>query len=227
MNWSARRISEIAKINNATRYLEIGVHDGATFVDVDIEYKDAVDPDFRFDTNAHASDKVRFFTQTSDAFWTSDSPLTYDVIMIDGLHTYEQTLRDLLASLRFAHARTVWLIDDTVPCDVFSALPDQGACYRERNRAGLSGWEWHGDVFKIVPAIHDFLPVLSYATLMNSGNPQTVAWYTPRTNFAPKFNDLEAISRLTFYDVEPNASLFNYADEGEAMARLRADFARG
>ena len=131
MNWSARRINAAARINNARTYLEIGVHNGDTFFDVEIEYKDAVDPHFLFETSPLTSEKVRFFSQTSDAFWTSDKPLKYDLIFIDGLHTFEQTFRDLLCSMRFSHDRTVWLIDDTLPTDVvFSAIPDQAKSYR-------------------------------------------------------------------------------------------------
>lgn len=222
MNWSARRINAIAKLNSAQHYLEIGVNEGQTFVDVEIEHKDAVDPDFKFDISKHASDKVRFFETTSDAFFTSDKPKQYDVIMIDGLHTFEQTFRDLLCSLRFAHAKTVWLIDDTVPSDVFSAIPKQGVCYKERQQAGLGGWQWHGDVFKMVPAIHDFLPTLDYATLIGSGNPQTMAWYNPRPDFQPKHNNLETVSRLTYFDIEPNAKQFKYSSETDGLARLEA-----
>lgn len=220
MNWSARRINEIAKLNNASSYLEIGVNKGVTFVDVDIENKDAVDPKFLFDTDEYATDKVRFFDQTSDAFFTSDKPKVYDVIMIDGLHTFEQTFRDLLCSLRFAHPKTVWLIDDTVPVDVFSAIPRQNQCYKERQKAGLGGWQWHGDVFKIVPAIHDFIPTLDYATIIGSGNPQTMAWYRPRPEFQPKQNDLEKISRMSFFEIEPNVEQFNYCSHDDALAQL-------
>lgn len=222
MNWSSRRINAIASINEAEHYLEIGVATGKTFEDVNIKFKDGVDPNFGFDTAKLASDRDRFFSQRSDDFWISDQPKIYDVIMIDGLHTFEQTFRDILCSMRFSHTKTVWLIDDTLPSDVFSAIPNQQRSYSERRKMKIEGIPWHGDVYKIVPAVHDFLPILSYVTIVNSGNPQTLAWYAPRSSFKPQANNLEAISRMTFFDIEPNIKIFNLVDEETAMKLLKS-----
>ena len=226
MNWSARRTNTSALLNSAERYLEIGVQKGETFLGVNVGYKDAVDPAFLFDTRRLASEKLRFFSQTSDEFWTSDQPSLYDIIMIDGLHTFEQAFRDLLCSMRFSHERTVWLIDDTLPSDVFSAIPDMQKSFRERQKMKIAGLPWHGDVFKIVPAIHDFIPVLEYVTIIKSGNPQTLAWYGSRPGFRPRTNNLESISRMSFFDIEEHLSIFNLVEEDEAFARLRSAFSR-
>ena len=227
MNWSVRRIKAASVINHARRYLEIGVHKGETFLDVDVEFKDGVDPEFAFDTKPCSSDRVRLFRGTSDAFWASGNPAPYDLIFIDGLHTFEQAIRDLLSSMRFSHPRTIWLIDDTLPCDVFSAIPDKEQSFRERARAALPGLPWHGDVYKVVFAIHDFIPVLNYATITGSGNPQTLAWYAARTDFQPQLNSWEAISRMTFFDIEPHLRLFNVMEEDAAMAAQRSQMAAG
>ncbi|MFM8952356.1 MAG: class I SAM-dependent methyltransferase [Planctomycetaceae bacterium] len=225
MGWSARRIAAAAAINNARTYLEIGVKDGDTFLDVGIERKDGVDPAFSFDTSLFATERVRFFSQTSDEFWVSRNPLTYDVIFLDGMHTFEQTMRDLVSSMRFAHARTIWLIDDTLPSDVFSSIPHRERSFYERKRMNLPGLPWHGDVYKLVFAIHDFIPVLNYATITGSGNPQTLAWYAAGKDFAPAVNCWEAISRKTFFDIEPALGLFRVMDEHTALAMVRADLA--
>ncbi len=224
MAWSNRRIKRIKALNNAKTYMEIGVAAGQTFLGVDIAYKDGVDPNFRFDTAPVVTDQVRLFSQTSDAFWTSGQGLVYDVIMIDGLHTFEQTFRDIVASLRYAHARTVWLIDDTLPNDVFSAIPDMGRCFHERRKMNIEGNAWHGDTFKVVPAIHDFIPTMDYVTIVNSGNPQTLAWFGSGADFAPFANNLETISRMTYFDIEPNIDLFRLVDEDQAFERLKAAF---
>ncbi|HUQ36473.1 MAG TPA: class I SAM-dependent methyltransferase [Aestuariivirga sp.] len=224
LDWSVRRIHKIKEINAGISYLEIGVETGSTILNVDMPRKDGVDPLFKFDTDLFASSDVRFFSQTSDAFWTSGKSRTYDIIMIDGLHTFEQTFRDLLCSMRFSHQQTVWLIDDTLPSDVFSAIPDQARCLRERQKLGSRNRAWHGDVYKIVPAIHDFIPVFDYATIVKSGNPQTLAWFSNRNDFKPRLANLEAISRMNYFDIEPNLGLFNIADEDEAFSRLRTTF---
>jgi methyltransferase family protein len=227
MSWSVRRIGKIKEMNGAQSYLEIGVYSGQTFLNVDLARKDAVDPKFRFNVDDYKSETVRFFQMTSDEFWTTAPALAhYDIIMIDGLHTFEQAFRDFVCSLSHSHERTVWLIDDTVPSDVFSAYPDQARSYAERQRMGLQDFPWHGDVFKLVLALHDFFPTVNYATILNSGNPQTLAWYGQRTGFAPVLNNLEAISRLAFFDLEGLQRAFNFAEEEPAFERL-AEAGRG
>lgn len=220
---SVRRINEIIDMTGAKRYLEIGVATGVTFQGVNAVFKDGVDPNFRFDVVEVATENHRLFAMTSDAFFGSARPhRTYDVIFLDGLHTFEQTFRDLLASLLHAHAGTVWLIDDTLPTDVFSAQRDFRFAVRKRKEAGLKGGHWHGDTFKVVLALHDFFPNMSFRTITTGGNSQTVAWLAPRQGFAPSFDDLEAISRLTFFDLENLKNEFNFCSEKEALDALRA-----
>lgn len=225
MNWSVRRIDSISALNNADRYLEIGVNKGETFLNVQARFKDGVDPDFQFDTMAFATPGIRFFTQTSDQFWISGEPGLYDIIFIDGMHTFEQTLRDFIASIRHSHRRTVWIIDDTLPSDVFSSLRDKEHSFRERRQHGLGGLPWHGDVYKVVLMFHDFFPGFSYRTIIGSGNPQTIVWQAPRKAFQPKLNSLEAISRLTYFDIQSNANLFNLTDEEASLRNLSSDLA--
>ncbi len=43
------RINRLAAINGAQRYLEIGVAEGYTFMDVKIAHKTGIDPNFLFD----------------------------------------------------------------------------------------------------------------------------------------------------------------------------------
>lgn len=221
---AAARINTLAQRYEAENYLEIGVRRGDTFLAVNMPRKVAVDPAFAFDVKAHESPAVHFFSVTSDEFFAElaarpaeadpltsakpGEPLTFDIIYIDGLHTHEQSLRDFEQSLRFSHANTIWLLDDTVPCDPYSALPDQQKALALRRQAGLHGNAWHGDVFKTVFALHDRHPEFSYCTLMG-GNPQTVVWrhaesHEPRT---PVFASLEEIARLSYFDMLEHAAL--------------------
>ena len=191
---SAARINRLASIRSATRYLEIGVAGGKTFLEVDIGTKHAVDPQFRFDTDPHETETVRFFPVTSDAYFTGEAPagLRFDIIFLDGLHTFEQTLRDFCATMPHSHQDTVWIIDDVFPSDIFSALPSQEEANALRKVHGQSGRSWNGDVYKCIFAIHDFFPNFSFRTFEpGHGRPQTVVVNRPRPDFAPRFNDLE------------------------------------
>ena len=109
-------------------------------------------------------------------------------------------MRDFENSLRFSHEKTLWLIDDTVPSDAYSALPDPEVSRYKRRLAGLERGDWHGDVFKTVFAIHDNHPEISYCTLMG-GNPQTVLWRAPKSGRTPIFSSISEIKETSFYDM--------------------------
>src|SRR6187200_105310 len=108
INHSVRRINQLAAALGATRYLEIGVEDGLTFFNINIPDRTAVDPNLLFDYRPMQSDRTHFFKISSDEFFAHHPPpAPFDIIFIDGLHTFEQALRDLLNSLLFAHERSV------------------------------------------------------------------------------------------------------------------------
>jgi|GEM_PF-430387 len=201
---SVRRLNTLANAINAKTYLEVGVSRGDTFFSIDIADKTAVDPAFKFDWKAAQTDTVVFNEVPSDEYFVGcDTSKKFDLIFLDGLHTFEQTFRDFCNSLAVAHDRTVWLIDDVVPTDPYAAWPDQLEGIRLRKKTfGLDVRGWQGDVFKVVFMIHDFFPMMSFRTINSRGNPQTLVWKAPRTNFKPVFNNAEAISRLNFFDFQ-------------------------
>ena len=214
-----RRIKTLAEGLNAQTYLEIGVNKGRTFFPVSIPHKTAVDPRFLFDKAAvEQSDKVMLKEMTSDDFFSA-LPMThkYDVIFLDGLHTFEQTYRDLCNSLLHSHERSVILIDDTKPCDVYSAIPHQNKALRYRKQAEGKGIGWHGDVFKVVFALHDFHPGLNYRTIMGTRNPQTLVWRSNTGWRSPLFNSLETISRLSYFDFVDHIDILRLCSEEEAI----------
>ena len=220
---TATRLAGFANIKKIENYLEIGVSRGNTFLNVSFPLKHAVDPQFQLDKSAHESDTVRFYETTSDDFFLNhaDPGLKYDLMFLDGLHTFEQTFRDFCCSQAHCHDGTIWLIDDVHPNDIFSAHPKQKAAYRFRSRHGLQGKAWHGDVFKLVFAIHDFFPNLSYRTIVGRGNPQTVVIRRQRPDFAPVFRNLERISRMTYYDFVAHRDRMNLAKDDEVLDWLR------
>jgi hypothetical protein len=224
MSYSSRRINALAKILRAERYLEIGVYRGETFRDVDIVDRTAVDPNFLFDTTELENQHTHFFKQTSDDFFASQ-PLgaPYDIAFIDGLHTFEQLVRDLSNALLRTHENSVLILDDTVPNDVYSTLPTVASTYRHRVAAGDLDTSWHGDVFKIIYYIHDFWPGLNYRTIVGSGNPQTLVWKSYDFRRAPLFDNLEKISRLTFFDLQDHYEILMAVSEEEALAILEKE----
>jgi Methyltransferase domain len=217
--WSVRRLNRLGTALRASSYLEVGVFAGSTFNAVTIPHRTGVDPRFQFDIEAVADDQTVLKTMTSDEFF-AELPIgeTFDVIYLDGLHTLEQTYRDLCNSLIHSHQRTVILIDDTKPSDVYSAIPDFEKAIRHRRAAGGDSPCWHGDTFKVVFAIHDFHPALNYRTIVGSGNAQTLVWRSIEGRRAPRFDSLEAIARLTYFDVLDEDFIMRCCSEDEAIS---------
>jgi hypothetical protein len=176
---SARRINQLlGAFAGESRYLEIGVLRGRTFEKVRATYRFGVDPQPRFDVT-RLPRRVTIRACTSDEFFsTLDHDNQFDVVFLDGLHTFEQTYRDLVNALQYCSSGFV-LIDDVVPCDGASALPDQDEARRERVRRQLPGDPgiWHGDVFKVVVALSEYhSSQVGFCTIVGGGNPQTIAW---------------------------------------------------
>ncbi len=235
INHSVRRIHAIAERTGAKKYLEIGVCRGETFLHVDLPFKVAVDPNFLFDTAPHERAACRFFPVTSDSFFETLSkdgelfraapagdanPETFDLIFLDGLHTFEQTARDFTNSLRYAHDKTVWILDDTVPCDPYSAHPSMDASYEIRKEAGVGGYEWHGDVFKVVLWLHDMHPRFSYCTVMDGGNPQTIVWRAEPQPRPAAFAGVDAIQAMEYFSMLANADCFAPVFEKDFLSCL-------
>lgn len=219
MNHSARRVNFLANALGARNYLEIGVNDGQSFFDITVPERTGVDPDFRFDIEEKKAPNTWFVPKTSDAFFAGrQSMAPFDLIFIDGLHQFEQVVRDISNSILHSHAGSVILIDDTKPNDVYSSLPDMAATMRFRRAAGFDHPAWHGDVFKAVFYLHDFWPSLNYRTIVQGGNPQTLVWRSTTDALrSPRFNSLERISRLTYFELCDNLDILRESLEDDAL----------
>ncbi len=223
---TADRLLTIADFHPVQSYLEVGVYAGGTFNAVNFPRKVAVDPNFMFDTRTAAGPGIDFHELRSDEYFTSpDHHERFDLIFLDGLHEFRQTLRDFINALDYSHAASVIVLDDVLPNDVFSALPDVSRAYRfrELNRPGNPDRSWHGDVYKVVLAIHDLFPRISYCTVnRGEGNPQTFCFRSPRRDFRPHFASLEQIERLSYFELLDHLDLLNPVSEDEAFQIVRA-----
>lgn len=221
-----RRINSLVQRLGYSSYLEVGVARGETFFAVaGCSRKVAVDPRFQFDRPqmAQGDDSERFYQMTSDAYFAGPgSDQVFDFVYLDGLHTWAQTLTDLLNSLARTRQDSLILIDDTVPCDPFSAIPDQGRALRSRAKYGNGSRKlaWHGDVFRVVLYIHDYLPHLSYATIVTRGNPQTLVWREHRTDVAPLTRHATEIDSFDFYWLDEHMDVLHPDPEESVLDRV-------
>lgn len=203
-----RRLNWMLDHYNGARYLEVGVFKGVTFSRIQAERKVAVDPKFHFDVPP-PSQHADHHETTSDVYFSNIAKdAVFDVVFLDGLHTYEQTFRDFCNTILHVHDKSIIVIDDTIPNDPYSALRDQKLAVESREQHGGKGRSWHGDTYKCVLAIHDFFPAFSYVTVMNDGNPQTVIWRESR-NSSPTFGRAEHIGQMDYFDFRRRIALFN------------------
>ena len=221
MNQSARRINLLAAGLRAQKYLEVGVDKGLTFADVKIKERTAVDPQFKFDPTPFVNENTEFHEQTSDHFFSEiEIETIFDLLFIDGLHQFEQVVRDFSNAIIHSHPRSVIILDDTKPNDIYSASPLPEETLKFRRLTGSQDTSWHGDVYKVVFYIHDFWPALNYRTIVGSGNPQTLVWRSKNFNRKPLLNNLESISRISYYQLMKNIIVLRECDEGIAIAEV-------
>ena len=107
---TAKRINEILKHTGGQNYLEIGVNYGFTFQGVKAVMKTGVDPNKKIIGLGWNI----FHKMSSDLFFTKNR-ISYDFIIIDGLHEYNQMLKDVINSLNFLKFGGMILIDDVFP----------------------------------------------------------------------------------------------------------------
>ena len=222
MAHSPRRLNYLIEALYAKKYLEIGVLKGATFKNIIADVKYAVDIKFLFDyQQLGESSNEKYFQLSSDDFFAALTYLEkFDVVFLDGLHTFEQTYRDFCNTLIHTTDHSVILIDDTLPNDPFSALKNQSRAVRMRKHCHNQSKTWHGDVYKLVLLIHDFYPSLDYITIVDSGNPQTLVWRADsKKQRQPVFNDLEKISRLSYFDLIDNFQMLQPDSELVALEK--------
>lgn len=119
-------LNEIVARNGVQSYLEIGCRDDECFSQIHAAHKVGVDP--------ASGGTVR---ATSDEFFASNSE-SFDLIFVDGLHLYEQVVRDIRNSLAALKPNGVIVLHDCLPLNCV-------AQYREQ-----ASREWNGDVWKAI-----------------------------------------------------------------------------
>ncbi len=133
-DWNSQNFNRTALLNfiischprkNNSKYLEIGCQNNYNFNAICLRKKIGVDPDI--------GGTLRL---TSDQFFEENNE-KFDLIFLDGLHTYEQTKKDLLNSLKIINDDGVIVLDDFIPRN-----------WKEHFTPRVQT-NWNGDVWKI------------------------------------------------------------------------------
>jgi hypothetical protein len=172
-------INNCIKQINAKSYLEIGTSLGETFFSIKCLHKIGIDPFVDLNKMPPARLKLRWllykfnnllhddfyrrsqtFLMTSDEFFERlANPIIYprnlDVAFIDGLHTYQQALKDIENCLKYLSPKGVIIIHDCKPTTEAMAYPAKS--FEDAKSKNLPGWtgEWCGDVWKVIPKLRE------------------------------------------------------------------------
>lgn len=206
----------------APSYLEIGVDQGATFRAIQAPRKVAVDVCFAFPWQEEAarpeSAGASYHEVTSDDYFSGPRGAEmFDVVFIDGLHTYEQTLRDLLNACACLRRGGVIILDDVMPTTYAASLPDLALSRQFWLATNNPDGSWMGDVFRLVFFIEAFMPAFSYATVAENHG-QLILWQEPRT--AVPQRSVEYTTRMQYVDAVMNAGTFRVQPLADIKARV-------
>lgn len=138
-------INEIINKKKFTSYLEIGCDDNKCFDKINIDNKIGVDP--------ISGGNLRI---TSDDFFRNNKK-KFDLIFIDGLHTYEQVKKDIVNSLNSLSNKGYILLHDCLPSRIsHQAVPRYKG-------------HWNGEVWKVIVEFRTKKEINIFTCLIDTG----------------------------------------------------------
>lgn len=213
-------IQRLIRATDAKNYLEIGVNNGACFLRLKAAHKMAVDPAFKipagrklkyFVKNA-ANFNNHYFEQTSNDFFASKKETLRNhkpkVVFVDGLHTYEQSLKDVINSLDHLEPGGVILMHDCNPLTEEAAYPADSINHAKVELREYQGI-WNGDVWKAIVHMRSLHPELEVFVLdcdhgigvVRRGKPHDTLSYSAAQIKQLSYKDLE-LNRTRFLNLK-------------------------
>ena len=138
-------IQKIIDIKKYKNYLEVGCDKDENFSKINVEKKIGVDPL-----------KGGTLRMTSDDFFKKNNE-KFDLIFLDGLHTYEQTIKDIDNSLKFLNNHGVVIIHDCLPKKIWNQIVPR-----------VYG-HWNGDVWKAIVHSRTYSYADTYTCIADHG----------------------------------------------------------
>lgn len=214
-------------VHDEPSYLEIGVHSGHTFHPLKASLKVAVDPAFQFEVPTPAvSPSVEYHQVTSDEYFgtIAEPGRKFDVIYIDGLHTAEQTLRDLLNAVERLRDDGVIVVDDVIPSSYAASLPDFDDFDLVRKSIAFEseGHAWMGDVYRVVFFVETFMQGFEYA-VVGDNHGQMVMWRKQRPAVAHPERTIEWTGRVDLITMIRNFADMRRKPYVDILAAYTAD----
>ncbi len=208
-------------------YLELGVRDGATFAAVDAPTRVAVDPAFTFRVPLRdwlrsrvlrARSGTLFFRMTIDAFFRGPGRRLgpFSVVFVDGLHTAEQSHRDIVNALSVLEDGGVVVVHDCNPESAAAAAPTLAEALSMPGHLH----RWNGDVYRTIVRLRTRRDLRVVVVDVDEG----VGLVARGANEAPLDLSEDEIDALTYADFAANRrqllGLVPPTDLDEVLAEL-------
>lgn len=231
-----RAVQQALAMRTDPVYLEIGVSKGQAFQRISADVKLAVDPAFRMtrQTRELADRKgrvVRYFEVASDAFFENEAELLrqhpVDVALIDGLHTYEQVVRDVENTV--GHLKddgVIFLHDCNPPFELAGRRADSWDDFMAQQSGPLKIGIWNGDVWKAIVQLRSTRPDLVVGVLkcdqgvgfVRKGTPDSTLSLSPAQIEALTYADLKS-DRKRLLNLKPPRYLGEFLSESAGFTR--------
>jgi hypothetical protein len=83
---------------------------------------------------------------------------------------------------------------------------------------------WHGDVYKVLIFLNDYFKSWNFATIIGSGNPQTLVWRSQKVSSRKQICDrISDIDLMSFEKFQAVRKLLPECSEEEAFRRFSED----
>ena len=181
----------VQKFNNC-KFLEIGCETNICFDSINVKSKVGVDPKMG-----------GTIKDTSDNFFTNNK-LFFDVIFIDGLHTFEQCRKDIANALKFLNYNGYIFIHDLVP-----------RSWLEENVPRLQS-VWTGDIWKISLELSKTDGIDFSVILADHG----VGMIRKKARDVIYYDDYLKLKKLKFKDFLNRINEINFIDSEQALNLL-------
>jgi capsular polysaccharide biosynthesis protein len=201
-------------------YLEINRYYDGSSSSLDAHKKVVVAQDVQPGTPTQ-NDMQLHAASSDEYFYSIGKEERFNVILLDGVHTFEQTYRDLQNALLCLEDGGVIIIDDIMPNSYLASLPDINLVARIRKQSQSEDQSWMGDVYKLAFLIEGYFQQFSFAAVRETGR-QLVMWRAPRRAASMRPMRLEHICRLGYADALDRQGDLNTTSLGEIIAAVRA-----
>lgn len=230
-------LKTLAQHRKVRTYLEIGVDTGEIFYQIDAPLKIAVDPMFKFTLRNKLRNRFRlknclFFELTSDAFFAQQQSLLkdhpIDLAFVDGLHTWQQCLKDIDNCLAHLNTGGYIVVHDCNPPNAACETPVTQSQQEVSDRAeagNIPGWtgNWTGDVWKAIACLRATRDDLHIFTLDADWGIGIIRRGTPESRISFSISEITqadyrffAQNRYALLNLKPSHYFFEFLEQQQA-----------